>query len=189
MAKFKLHILLLFLAFIPLACKEKSPNFRKNTIPNSKLIDFKKDQYKIELDQNLNEINFRSNWRWNAEMDSDGKCDSKGEDQYINMEQQLIHFNDHLTLPSLFISTNKNIIESFTYSLPFLMGKTTDSLPLLFEIIDDDIVQLQQKELLDILLTTGFHHQERRGIQETFELKKNNGEGFDNFIYTMKKVD
>ena len=117
--------------------------------------------------------------------DDDGIIDSAGKDAFLYLGEPLVNYNDGEWLPSLRISTDKNIITSFTCSVLFNLEENPSSIASFLRLLSNDIQQLKNDEIVKSLGTKGFYEMNNADYVETFELKKGKESAYDKCEYTI----
>lgn len=157
-----------------------------NPTIKSELIDYKSDTYKISIGDNYKLSDKIIDWHWDAMADDDGIIDSTGMDAFKYLGEPLINYNEGEWLPALRISTDKNIITSFTCSVLFNLEENPLAVASFLRLLSNDIKQLKNDEIVKSLGTKGFYEINNADYVETFELKKGKEYEHDKFAYTIK---
>lgn len=172
-------IIILFLTLLSCRQNEKKKETRK--------VDYKIDIYGIYLGDNYKISDKIIGWSWASESDDDGVIDSTENDAFLHLGEPLIHYNNGEWLPSLFISTEKNIIKSFTCSVLFPLKNTAFSKADFLKILSKDIKQLQNFEISNSLIKTGKYDLSSKDYIEIFRLTEGKKDEYDTFEYTIRE--
>ena len=149
------------------------------------LIDYKSDTYKISLGDNYKTSEKIIDWHWAELEDNDGNIDSTGKDAFLYLGEPLINYNDGEWLPSLHITTDKNIITSFTCSVLFDLQDNPSAIDNFLKLLSNDIKQLRNDALVASLQTKGNYEIINTDYVATFSLKKGSKYENDLFEYTI----
>lgn len=149
------------------------------------LVDYKSDTYKISLGDNYRTSDKNNDWHWAALEDDDGRIDSTGKDAFLYIDEPLINYNDGDWLPALHISTDKNIITSFTCSVLFDLQDNPSAIDNFLKILSNDIKQLRNVDIVKSLRTTSIYEIINAGYVSTFKLTKGKKYENDAFTYTI----
>jgi hypothetical protein len=152
---------------------------------NPILIDYKSDTYKISLGDNYKKSDKIIDWHWAELEDDDGHIDSTGKDAFLYLGEPLINYNDGEWLPSLHITTDKNIITSFTCSVLFDLQDNPSAVDNFLKLLSNDIKQLRNDALVTSLRTKGNYEIINTDYVATFSLKKGSKYENDLFEYTI----
>lgn len=149
------------------------------------LVDYKSDTYKIFIGDNYTTSDKIIDWHWAALNDNDNKVDSTGKDAFLFLGEPLIKYYGSEYLPSLHITTDKNIITSFTCSVLFDLEDTSSAIEDFLELLSKDIKQLKNKEIVAAILTKGKYELTDEKCVSTIVLKIGKGNEHDVFNYTV----
>jgi hypothetical protein len=150
-----------------------------------KLVDYKKDVYRLSLGEDYKVSRQIIHWRWAAEDDPDGKIDSTGTDAFMYLGEPLIHYNGAEYLPSLHIETNKNLITSFICSVLFNLETDRNAIDKFLGLMSGSISALKVDSVVSSIKTKGVYTHSSNEIVETYSLTKAEGYGSDEFKYTI----
>jgi hypothetical protein len=149
------------------------------------LVDYKCDTYKISLGENYKVSDKIIDWNWAVLDDVDGNLDSTGQDAFLYLGEPLIIYNDDDWLPSLHITTEKNIITSFTCSVVFDLQDDSLAIVNFLRLLSNDIKQLNNDDIVKSLQKKGFYEEKSTDFAVAFKLKKGKKYENDSFTYTI----
>jgi hypothetical protein len=149
------------------------------------LVDYKCDTYKISLGENYKVSDKIIDWNWAVLDDVDGNLDSTGQDAFLYLGEPLIIYNDDDWLPSLHITTEKNIITSFTCSVVFDLQDDSLAIVNFLRLLSKDIKQLNNDDIVKSLQKKGFYEEKSTDYAVAFKLKKGKKYENDSFTYTI----
>lgn len=156
-----------------------SPAYSKWQVP----VDYKCYSYHISLGDNYQNSSKIIEWHWAALEDEDNKIDSTGKDAFLSLGEPLIHYNDGEWLPSLHITTDHNIITSFTCSVLFNLHDGRTAKEDFLKLLSKDIQQLENPEVVNALRKKGYYSFADVGSVTTIELIKGKKFEYDRFVY------
>ncbi len=149
------------------------------------LIDYKSDTYKISLGENYKTSDKIIDWRWAALDDEDDKIDSTGKDAFFFLGEPLINYNNGEWLPKLHISTERNIITSFTCSVLFDLQDNSTAIDNFLGLLSNDIKKLKNDTIVKALRAKGEYKLTQAEYVETFKLTQGEKHKNDRFSYTI----
>ncbi|MGE0638444.1 MAG: hypothetical protein AB7G44_03740 [Bacteroidia bacterium] len=149
------------------------------------LVDYKSDTYKISIGDNYKTSDKIIDWHWAAMDDEDGKIDSTGKDAFLYLGEPLINYNDGEWLPSLHITTDRNIITSFTCSVLFDLQDNPTAIDNFLRLLSNDIKQLKNDDIVKSLQTKGYYEVINTDHVVTFKLTQGKKYENDRFAYTI----
>jgi hypothetical protein len=149
------------------------------------LVDYKSDTYKISVGDNYKVSDKIIDWSWAYLDDDDDKIDSSGRDSFMSLGEPLIQYNNSDYLPSLHITTDKNIITSFTCSVLFDLEDNPKAKENFLRILSKDIKLLQNDSIVRDIITTGEYKIIEPDYIISYKLTQGENYDYDRFEYKI----
>lgn len=166
----------------------RKPAELTDRLEQTKLVDYKRDQYQIRIGENYKSS--KIDWRWNAMSDEDGKLGADGKDAFMYLGEPVIKYNDNEWLVALYITTEKEIITSVTCSVVFALDTEKPNAKADFlKLLNKDITQLQSPTIVNALVTKGIYKISEDGFTEVFSFTKQDHSEYSKFEYKVYKED
>ncbi len=155
----------------------------------SKLIPINYDfiNLKLYLNSSIDDSLVNIQWRWDPMNAQSGMPDSLGKDCYMNIDQKTFKFNNGVTLPSLFVRTERNKIRNFSVTTIFDLRDTTSTgvKEVLDELVKYDLLKIESVK--SQLINDKCFHFDNVDYEEKLELEFSDTEyGYSNLTYTIK---
>lgn len=149
-------------------------------------VQYKTDQYHIELGQHIDSSKQYIDWTWDAESDPDGLKDSSGVDTYMSLNEPLIRFNNSQWLPALFVSTTKNKIQHFSCSMLLQLDSDERNAREFLDLMSADIPALLDNAIVQELISKGIYQNQKDNSLEILQLELNDDSKYDRFNYKIE---
>ena len=167
---------------------EEQKNLGQKPLIEPCLIDYKSDIYKISIGEHYKKGYEKINWRWDGMADDDGSPDSTGRDAFLYLSEPRINYNGSECLPSLHISTDHNIITSFSCSVLFELDDVMNSDVSFLKILSKDIKRLRDKKVVDQLIKEGRYEIKTEKVIEVFQFTRGKDLDYDSFTYSISAI-
>ncbi|SIS38163.1 hypothetical protein SAMN05421768_10668 [Chryseobacterium joostei] len=166
----------------------RKPAELTDRLEQTKLVDYKRDQYQIRIGENYK--NSKIDWRWNAMSDEDGHISPKGKDAFMYLGEPVIKYNDNEWLVALYITTEKEIITSVICSVVFALDTEKQNAKADFlKLLNKDITQLQNPTIVKALVTKGIYKTSEDSFTSVFSLTKQDRSEYSTFEYKVYEED